>query len=159
MAKVAIISNPKLEQSQGAPGKSLQVDTEDHGIDNAEMYQLPGFYNLPHNGIQVVILDCNDNNIAVAAHDYNFNETIEQGETLIYSYDSDGVIKGKILIDKDGKFKFQNDTQDLKSLIDSLIDAIKNIITTGSPTTHTISPASQTALDGIKSDFADLLKV
>lgn len=159
MGKIAIITKARLEQSQGAPGKSLLVDIDGHGIDNAEFYQIPGIYNRPQDEIRGLVFDCNGNNIVVAAHDYNFDESIEKGETLIYSYDSAGAVVGSLLIDENGKMKIANASQDLKTLIDSLIDAIKAIITTGSPTTHTVSSASQTALDNIKTNFAALLKV
>lgn len=158
MAKIAIISKSRLEQSQGAPGKSIIVDVNGHGIDNAEFYQIPGIYNRPQDGITGLLLDCNGNNIVIAGHDYQLNESIEKGETLIYSYDSSGAVLGSVLFGSDGKIKMSNSSQDLKTLIDDLIDAIKNIVTTGSPTLHTVNAASQAALDVIKTNFAALLK-
>lgn len=158
MAKIVIIKNAQLKQFQGAPGKSLSVDIESHGSDNAEFFQIPGIFSKPQDDIQAVCIDCNGMNIVIAGHDYKYNQDIDKGETLIYSYDASGALKGKLLVDKNGLFKIENDDQSLKTLIDSLIDEIKGIITTGSPTTHTVSAASQAALDLIKADFAELLK-
>ena len=111
MAKIAIISNARLTQTQGTPGKSLLVDIEHHGSDNSELFQMPGMFSMPQDGITGTVIDCGGgNNIIVSAHDYNFDETIQKGETLIYSYDSAGVIKGKILINEDGEIVVNDGT-------------------------------------------------
>lgn len=102
MAKTVIIRNARLEQFQGAPGKSMLIDFESHGSDDAEFFQLPGIFCKPQDGGQGVVLDCGGINIVIAGHDYKFNEDTEKGETLLYSYDASGVLKGKILINKDG---------------------------------------------------------
>ncbi len=112
MAKIAIITNARLTQTQGTPGKSLLVDIEHHGSDNSELFQMPGFFSMPQDGVTGTVIDCGGgNNIIVSAHDYNFNEDIEKGETLIYSYDSAGVIKGKILINEDGEIIINDGTK------------------------------------------------
>jgi hypothetical protein len=56
------------------------------------------------------------------------------------------------------KVNIKNDSEELKGLIDDLIDAIKDIVTTGSPPTHTISAASQAQLIAVKTRFGLLFK-
>lgn len=158
MAKIAILNNARLKQFQNAPGQSIAVDIEHHGTDNAEFYQLPGFHGRPQDGAECVVIDCNGNNIVIASHDYKFDTEIQKGETLIFSYDANGVIKGKILIGQDGKISLSNESKNFKILFDKLIDNIKDIITTGSPTTHTINAATQAKFDALKTEFAELIK-
>lgn len=135
MGKIAIITRARLEQSQGAPGKSLLVNIDGHGIDNAEFYQIPGIYNRPQDEVRGLVFDCNGNNIVVAAHDYNFDEAIEKGETLIYSYDSDGVLQGKILINASGEIVLNDGTDTavkfskLKEVADELQQTITDLKT------------------------------
>lgn len=158
MAKIAILSGSKFGQIKGTPGNSLQNTTETHGVDNSEFYQLPGFYSKPVDGVRGVVVECAGFDVIIASNDYRMTQDIEAGETLIYSVDSSGLIKGKMLIDKDGLFSVANETQNLKTIFDAFVDAVKGIVTTGSPTTHTIDAASQTALDNIKTMFAGLVK-
>lgn len=154
MGKIAIISNARLEQSQGAPGKSFQVDIESHGIDNAEFYQLPGIYNKPQDNVTALVLDCNENNIVVAAHDYQFDETIEKGETLIYSYDDAGAIVGKIHI------KINGDMQ-----IDAGGGATLNILSGGNIEINGNADSAvaftdlKTAFDQLKTDLNNLVTI
>jgi phage gp45-like len=110
MGKIAILSNARLKQFQSAPGKSIAVDIEHHGTDTAEFYQLPGFHGKPQDGAECVVLDCNGNNIVIATHDYSFGTEIEKGEALIYSYDSAGALKAKILLKVDGEIVINDGT-------------------------------------------------
>jgi hypothetical protein len=165
VAKIAIIRNARLEQSQGAPGKSLIVDIDSHGSDNSEFYQIPGIFHKPQDDTEVVIVDCSGNNIAIAGHDYKFDEEIEKGETLIYSVDAAGVLKGKILIDKTGNIILNDGTDfavaytDLKSAFDTLKGDLNNLISVfnshvhpgvtagGASTAATVTPGTASAAD------------
>jgi hypothetical protein len=111
VAKIAILKNARLEQFQGAPGKSKLVDIEHHGTDDAELYQVSGVYGKPQDAINGLVIDCGSNSIVVATHDYNFDEDIEKGETLIYSYDADGSLVGKILINASGEIVINDGTK------------------------------------------------
>lgn len=111
MAKIVIISNARLKQLQGTPGKSLLVDIEHHGTDNSELFQMPGIFSMPQDGIQGLVINASGEDKVVAAYDYNFAEEIEKGETLLYSYDSSGVLKGKILINEDGEIVINEGTK------------------------------------------------
>jgi len=130
MGKIAEITTSVLKRFYGSPGDSVSVNLESHGQDNGEYYQLPGFFCRPHDGAQGVVIDCNGNNIVVSAHDYRLSITTDKGETLLYSYNSSGVIQGKILIDKDGNIVI-NDGDDFAVKFNEL----------------------KTAFDQLKSDF------
>jgi len=78
-----------------------------------------------------------------------------QNEISNYVSDRLEIVKNTTLISLKDKIKIENDIQNLKTLVDSLIDAIKGITTTAPAT---ISVASQAILDGVKSDFGDLLE-
>lgn len=71
--------------------------------------------------------------------------------TLLNSADA------QIKLKSDGLIAAANSSESLDDLIADLIDAITDIITLGGPTSQSISPASQTALDAIKTRFATLL--
>jgi len=111
LAKIVIIKNARLEQFQGAPGKSILVDTDSHGTDDAELYQQSGIYSKPQDGLTGVVIDCMGNNLVIGTHDYNFDEDIEKGETLIFSYNNNGVLQGKIKIDINGNIIINNGTK------------------------------------------------
>jgi hypothetical protein len=113
------------------------------------------------NNVSVVIPINADrsHSIIVATNNYNLNFQVNEGAILIYSTDTQGTtIKGKILVDNDGKIGINNESKNLKSLIDDLITAIINIVTIGSPSSHRLTPSSIAALNQVKSDFSDLLK-
>lgn len=62
-----------------------------------------------------------------------------------------------IILTSSGKISLINNDEDLLTLIKNLITEIKGIVTFGSPTTHTVSTASKTALDDVSDRFEDLL--
>jgi len=130
VAKIAIISNPRLIQLQGSPGKSLNVDLKTYGnnSDDSELYGITGVFSKPHDGARGLVIDTGGFNIVVATHDYTFDEEIEQGETLLYSYDDTGALKGKILIDIDGKIIVNDGTKyaarkDDGTIVDAVTDS------------------------------------
>ena len=124
MAKIAILRNSRLETFQGTTGKLHNVDIQHHGTDDAELYQQSGIYSRPQDGVSGVVIDCSNNNIVIASHDYKFDETIEKGETLIYSYDDSGVLQGKILIGIDGKITINNGTKEAARKDDAISSLI-----------------------------------
>jgi len=109
--KIVTIKNARLEQFQGAPGNSIAVDTESHGTDDAELYTEPGNICIPHDNIKGIVIDCGGNNIVIATWDYEFNEPLEKGERLIFSYDANKVLKAKIKLDKNGNIIFNDGTK------------------------------------------------
>ncbi len=55
------------------------------------------------------------------------------------------------------KVLIENSKNDLKTLLNSLISAVENIATFGSPTNHVLTPASVTALEQVKTSIAEVL--
>lgn len=165
MEKIVIIKNAQLKQFQGAPGKSLSVDIESHGSDNAEFFQIPGIFSKPQDDVQAVCIDCNGMNIVIAGHDYKFDQDIQKGETLIYSYDAAGALKAKILLNASGEIVLNGGTDfavaytDLKSAFDTLKGDLNNLISVfnshvhpgvtagGASTSATVTPGTASAAD------------
>lgn len=50
---------------------------------------------------------------------------------------------GNVTVETSGKYKFKNNTTDLKSVIDGLAKEVENLITIGSPATQSTSPATK----------------
>ena len=113
----------------------MSVDIEHHGTDNAELYQSSGFHGKPQDGIECVVIDCNGNNIVIATNDYRFNIEIQKGETLVYSYDSSGILKAKLLFNASGELVLNDGTDyaikynELKTAFDQLKSDFNNLIT------------------------------
>ncbi len=80
-----------------------------------------------------------------------------EGEKRLYSRDVDGVIAAVVWLKQDGTIAIESPVESMGPLVDDLIDAVKALITTGPPTVHTVSTASQAALDTIKARFNTLL--
>ena len=81
------------------------------------------------------------------------------GEKRLYSRGVDGTIMAVIWLKRDGKIVIKNPSESLGPLVDDLINAVKAIVTTGSPTVHTVNATSKTALDVVKAKFNTLLGV
>ena len=128
MGSLANIKNAIYKLLQGAPGKSLLVDLQTQGEDDAELYHLPGFYSRPHDGLTGVFLDVKGMNIVIATHDYKLDFSFEKGEGQIFSYDADGNILSSAKCNKDGEFIVNSGTRDAArkddaTLIDSVTDS------------------------------------
>jgi hypothetical protein len=61
-------------------------------------------------------------------------------------------------ISEDSLFTFKNSEQNLKGILDKMIDEIAAIQTQGSPPQHVVSPVSVNKIQAIKQDIAKLLK-
>lgn len=61
-------------------------------------------------------------------------------------------------ISEDSRFTFENKEQNLKGILEKLIDEIGAIQTQGGPPQHVVSPVSINKLQAIKQDIAKLLK-
>jgi len=155
------IASSEYIKLPGAPGKSLTVAVSGIGGNtfDCELYSLPGIISRPHPGAIGVVLNAGGQRIIVGTHNYNLETDIDTGETLIHSVDESGNKKARIILKNDGKIIAENDIESLKTLINDLIAAVKAIITTGSPVSQAVSPASQAALDVIDARFNQLLGV
>jgi hypothetical protein len=61
-------------------------------------------------------------------------------------------------IGADSRFTLENKEQNLKGILEKLIDEIAAVKTKGAPPQHVVSPVSVQKLQAIKQDIAKLLK-
>lgn len=75
-----------------------------------------------------------------------------------YDNDSSQINYGSTKLKLKGKVNISNSANDIKTILDTFVDTVKNIVTIGSPASQVISPASQAALDAVKSDIGSLFE-
>jgi hypothetical protein len=88
---------------------------------------------------------------------FNKSESLP-GEIMIYSRDPAGTVKASVYCDLLGFIQIKNDVQSLKTLVDSLIDTVKNLTTVGSSSAQAVDPASKILLEAEKIKWALLFK-
>jgi phage gp45-like len=95
---------------------------------------------------------------------------LEEGDTAVYTGAGSWIVlreaggieinakaSGNItLICEEGKCYVGNGSKNICELLNGLIDEIKAIVTTGSPTSHTILPATQQQLEAYKNQVKNL---
>ena len=64
---------------------------------------------------------------------------------------------GNVTVETPGKYKFKNNTTDLKSVIDGLAKEVENLITVGSPATQSTSPATKALITTWRQSKLNLL--
>lgn len=80
--------------------------------------------------------------------------TLGNDRTITLTNESDV----SIILTPAGKVSIFNEPEDLKKILDDLIEAIKQIDTFGSPTAHQVHPASQAVLSSIKARVDRLME-
>lgn len=169
MATIATILKTAMKQIKNSPGKSLNANIEDIGNSDSEceIYHIPGIFSLPVKNTIGVCFDVGGLKIIIGTHNYTIDESIDEGETLIYSMLEDGTIKSKIYLNKSGEIvandgtdyavkynelktafdKLKSDFNSLVSLYNAHIHAIPGVMlggpgTASSPTVSTGSPST-----------------
>ena len=159
---ISKITSTEYKRKGSNPGKSLIIKTLAAGNQEreTELYNVPGIASGPTpNDIAVEVPSGTSGRIAVATQNYRLEVEVTAGQTKIYSTSADGETpEALIFLDETGKITIENDAQNLATVLSSLIDNVKSIITVGSPTTHTISSASQALLDIDKNNLLQILK-
>ena len=64
---------------------------------------------------------------------------------------------GNVTVETSGKYKFKNNTTDLKSVIDGLAKEVENLITIGSPAKQSTSPATKALITTWRQSKLNLL--
>ena len=64
---------------------------------------------------------------------------------------------GNVTVETPGKYKFKNNTTDLKSVIDGLAKEVENLTTVGSPATQSTSPATKALITTWRQSKLNLL--
>lgn len=124
--------------------------------ETAQIYGGNGIINNPATGTIGLRINKGSLDIVVGQMNYNIPLPENQGETLLYSTDASGALKGQIYLNNDGTIKMDSGVEDLKTLFAEFIDEIKNIVTTGAPNIHTLNATSKANLDIIKNRFNTL---
>lgn len=128
--------------------------------ETAQVYGMPGFIGNPPVGIRGIRLRIGSWDVIIGALNYQVPLPADPGETKVYSTDADGAETGSMLLKPNGKLGYKNISlsEDLKTLLSDLITEIKAITTTGSPTFHTVSPASQALLTTINTRLGNVME-
>ena len=128
--------------------------------ETAQVYGMPGFIANPPAGIKGVRFRIGSLDIIIGALNYQVSLPADPGETKVYSTDGDGAETGSMSLKTNGKLGYKNInlSEDLKTLLSDLITEIKAITTTGSPTLHTVSPASQALLTTINTRLGNVME-
>lgn len=156
------VESSEYDTPDGAEGQAqfLKVELPTGEIRNVELYQQPGVASGATPGHTALLIPVSGGGyrIAIGAHNYGLSIEASAGHTKIYSTDSSGSsVKCLLHLKADGKIAIENDDRSLKEVLDDLVDEIKNLTTTGSPTTHTVNASSQAALDAIKTKIGEIL--
>ena len=91
------------------------------------------------------------NNVQITANS-NDEVSITNGKATV-KIDS----SGNVTVETSGKYKFKNNTTDLKSVIDGLAKEVENLITVGSPATQSTSPATKALITTWRQSKLNLL--
>jgi hypothetical protein len=161
MATLKKLKNAKIETLNGAPGKSVKVDTDGFGESDAELYHSPGILSKPVDDTYGVELDVQGNSIIIATHDYNVDKSLDTGEIFFYSVNASGTILSSALLNKNGEFiindgarsaaafdKLKEGFDELKSDVNDLIakwNAFATAYVPGSPTVQGTPPTAATS--------------
>jgi len=125
---------------------------------SAETWGVHGVVSRPADGARALRLRLGSLNLIIGVYRYDIAPPANAGATSIYSTNESGAQMARADLDNDGKIALYNDVEDLKTLIDTLLDEIIAIQTTGSPTNHTLNPASIANFNTLKTRVSDLLK-
>lgn len=129
-------------------------------VSEVQFFQTPGIVSglTPSDEVVVSRIDGGGYRVGIASFNYKIGIECTPGQTKIYSTDPTGNIKkAEIILDTNGKIKLSNSTQNLKSIIDDLIDELINFKTFGSPANHTTDPNTVSKLNLIKNNINGIL--
>ena len=145
------------ENSQVA--KTLEFEET---VKDVEFFQTPGIVSglTSSDEIAVIPIDGGGYKIGIASFNYKIGIDCLPGETKIFSTDNTGENEMAIieLGNLTGLIRIANQVEDLKSVLDFLIDSISAGVTIGSPTTQVFDPATQANLTLAKTRLGTILK-
>jgi hypothetical protein len=135
IATLIEIASVAFKKIQNAPGKSqvAQVKGLGNGEGESELFSVPGVFGRPVNGTRGVEINLGGIRVIIATHNYDLDETLDEGETLIYAMDTAGSILGSILFNSDSEVVVNDGTdyavkyEELKKVVDELQDDISDL--------------------------------
>lgn len=97
--------------------------------------------------------------VKVSVSDKTTIEIKDDGEVSIDNGKASVTVdsSGNVQVETSGKFKFKNNSTDLKSVIDGLAKELENLTTTGSPSAQATSPASKATITAWRSTKLNML--
>jgi phage gp45-like len=166
VAELATITETEIDRSSSAPGDSFVIKAKGlgGGMLKLNLYQQPGLVSRPPKGTRAIAIPVGEGRremYSIATKNYEINFTISEGATTIYSTSADGkTLKARIELDNTGKIKIANETKNLKTILDGLIDHLAALTTipavVGTPLT--LNPTVIANLNADKAALALLLK-
>lgn len=131
-------------------------------VKEVEFFQMPGIVSglTSSDEIVVIPIDGGGYKVGIASNNYKIGIDCLPGETKIFSTDTTGENEMAIieLGNLTGLIRIANQVEDLKSVLDFLIDSISAGVTIGSPTTQVFDPATQANLTLAKTRLGTILK-
>jgi hypothetical protein len=166
IAELISVASTTIKALRGSPGKTVNVTATGIGGTSieAEYYQTGGVFHRPAKkmrGIFIPIGPSRRYGVILGGTQYQINITVDEGGTVIYATDATGsIVKASITLDVAGKIEIKNEAQNLKTVLDGIIDHLSALTTipcvNGSPVTLAPSVISQLTAD--KAALAALLK-
>jgi phage gp45-like len=131
-------------------------------VKDVEFFQTPGIVSglTSSDEIAVIPIDGGGYKIGIASNNYSIGINCLPGEIKIFSTDPTGKNeKGIIeLGNLTGLIRIANQVEDLKSVLDFLIDSIQSGVTIGSPSTQVFDSTTQANLVLAKTRLGTILK-
>ena len=153
------IGSSKVEKIDRASGNSVIANASgdaERGLD-AEVYGHHGFISRPSSRTRGVRIRIGSLSIVIAAYTYGVEPPENAGATKVYSTDADGVEKASVNLGNTGLVEIKNAAESISEIASDLIDVLVSLKTYGSPTQHSVDPATVTDLQAIKTRLSNLL--
>lgn len=147
-------THPNNSVYESPSGHLIEID-DTSGAERIHIYHTSGsFIEVHPDGSVVYKTEADDYHITKGdSYELSVGDKVED-----FGGDHAQTVGGDKTVTLVGKYTLENNLQDLKSLIDSLIDEIVTLQTIGSPANHSVNPANIAKLQTLKQQFALLLK-
>jgi hypothetical protein len=159
--KNVLASFKKFAKNENDSQVAKTLEFEDI-VREVEFFQTPGIVSglTSSDEIAVIQVDGGGYKIGIASNNYSIGIDCLPGETKIFSTDPTGKNEKAIieLGNLTGLIRVANQVEDLKSVLDFLIDSIQAGVTIGSPTTQVFDPTTQANLVLAKTRLGTILK-
>lgn len=141
-------------------GKAVDATIEGSGENTAtaQVYGPHGIITRPAERTTGVRLRIGRRSIVVAVVNYGVDPPENPGETSLYSTDSGGAEQARVDLCSDGKIAVANQAENLYTWLQDFMDELVGLQTAGSPTNHTVNPASIAALEALRTRLDMIMK-
>ena len=165
MGKIATlieIASSAFKKIQGAPGKSMTVQIKGlgSGEGESELFHVSGVFSRPVNGTRGVEINLGGIKVVVATHNYDLDEALDEGETLIYAMNASGQVLGSILLNSDSEVVINEGTDyavkydELKKVVDEITKKIDDLRTVFNSWTVSPNDGGQALKTGVTATWS-----